>query len=278
MKNWFITGASRGLGLEMARAALAQGDRVVATGRDSKKIASALEGFNEDHFLSLELDVTDADSIFAAVNEAIQHFGRIDVLVNNAGYGLLGAFEELSETAIERQFATNVFGVFAVTRGVLPIMRAQHSGHIINISSVAGIEGYDGSSIYCATKFAMSGWSESLSYELDRFGIKVTCVYPGRFRTDFLDRSSVAHADSPIQDYAEIRTARTQALDEANHTQAGNPAAFGQAIVELANLDNPPKWFGAGSDAVQIMFKKAESLQSNTEQWRKLSVSTDFKE
>lgn len=276
MKIWFITGASRGLGLEVARAALADGDRVVATGRDSKKLTVALGSSHEDRLLFVELDVTVAKSIAAAVDAAIQRFGRIDVLVNNAGYGLLGAFEELSVAAIERQFATNVFGVFAVTRGVLPIMRAQRSGRLINISSVAGVEGYDGSSLYCATKFAMSGWSESLAHELARFNIKVTCVYPGRFRTDFLDRSSVAHADLSLDDYAEVSAARIRALDEANHRQAGDPVAFGRAMVALVHTEEPPAWFAAGSDAVQIMFNKAEALRATTAQWRELSVSTDL--
>lgn len=275
MKTWFITGAARGLGLEIARAALDAGDQVVATGRDASKIEASLGG-RADRLLASALDVTDSASIQTAVDAALQRFGRIDVLINNAGYGLLGAFEELLPKSIERQFATNVFGAFDVTRAILPTMRAQRAGHVISIASICGVIGFDLVSIYCASKFALVGWSESLSLELTRFGIHATVVEPGTFRTDFLDRSSVVHADLSIDDYADVATAAKQARDAANHQQAGDPVAFGRAIVALANAEKPPMRFAAGSDAVQVMIDHAASLQATTAAWRDLSVSTDI--
>ena len=181
--------------MEVARAALEAGDRVVATARDPGHMKDVLAGHG-NRVQASALDVTDAASIETVVKDAAQRFGSIDVLVNNAGYGQLGAFEEFAPDMLLRQFATNVFGVFDVTRAVLPFMRAQHAGHIITISSIAGLEGFDGSSVYCATKHAVSGWSEALAKEVARFGIKVTCVYPGRFRTDFLEGSSLHYGRS----------------------------------------------------------------------------------
>ncbi len=274
MKTWFITGASRGLGLEIARAALAKGDQVVASGRDPSRIASALG--NSDHALAVALDVTDDQSIEAAIGAAVARFGRIDVLVNNAGYGLLGAFEELSAGSIEKEFATNVFGAFAVTRAVLPIMRAQRAGHVISIASLCGLTGLDMVSVYCSTKFALAGWSESLSLELARFGIHATVVYPGMFRTDFLDGSSVVHADLSIEDYKEAAVVAKQTRDAANHQQMGDPVAFGRAMVEIANAEKPPVHFAVGSDGLKTMMEKAMTLQSAADAWRDLSVSTDI--
>jgi NAD(P)-dependent dehydrogenase (short-subunit alcohol dehydrogenase family) len=274
MKTWFITGASRGLGLETARAALAAGDQVVATGRNPATITAALGA--SERLLTATLDVTDAKSIDAAVDATLARFGRIDVLVNNAGYGLLGAFEELSETSVRRQFDTNVFGALAVARAVLPVMRQQRSGHMISIASLAGIVGIEMSSIYCATKFALAGWSESLSAELAGFGIHATVVCPGRFRTDFLDPSSVTHADLSIDDYAAGAADRKKALAAANHQQMGDPVAFGQLMVDLAHTENPPIRLAAGTDAVEVMDKKAESLQATTDEWRQKSIATDY--
>ncbi|WP_307706954.1 SDR family NAD(P)-dependent oxidoreductase [Rhodopseudomonas sp. B29] len=203
-------------------------------------------------------------------------FGRIDVLVNNAGYGQLGALEEISRDSVGSQFATNVFGVFDVTRAVLPVMRAQRSGHVITISSIAGMRGFEGSSIYCATKHAVSGWSEALKAELAPFGVKVTCVYPGRFRTDFLDRSSVRYGDFTLDDYAAASARRRQALDADNHRQIGDPAKFANAILALADAGDPPMWLPAGSDAHEVFAAKSAALADTIESWRSLIVSTDF--
>lgn len=277
MKTWFITGATRGLGLETARAALAAGDQVVATGRDVARLREALAGHG-DRLLVLALDVTDQADVESAVRSTVDRFGRIDVLVNNAGYGQLGAFEETSAEAVERQFETNVFGVFRVTRAVLPIMRGQRSGHIITISSMVGLVGVDGGAVYCASKFAVAGWSEALSIELARFGIRATSVHPGYFRTDFLDRSSMRLADLSIDDYRESTERSTRRRDTVNHKQAGDPAAFGRAMVALADAEEPPARFAAGSDAVKVMADKGASLRESAEAWRDLSVSTDFAE
>lgn len=277
MKTWFITGATRGLGLETARAALAAGDQVVATGRDVARLGEVLGG-DGDRLLLLTLDVTDQADVERAVVSAAARFDRIDVLVNNAGYGQLGAFEETSAEAIERQFETNVFGVFRVTRAVLPLMRRQRSGHIITISSMVGLVGVDGGSVYCASKFAVAGWSEALSLELARFGIRATSVHPGYFRTDFLDRSSMRLADLSIDDYRETTERSTRRRDSVNHRQAGDPSAFGRAMVTLADADDPPALFAAGSDALKVMADKGALLLESVEAWRDLSASTDFAE
>ena len=277
MQTWFITGASRGFGLEIARAALAAGNKVIATARERQHMIDALQG-NHDRLCALTLDVTQPSSVDAAVREAIERFDRIDVLVNNAGYGQLGVFEEVSRDQLARQFDTNVYGVFDVTRAVLPTMRRQRSGIIITISSIAGISGGAGSSIYCASKHAVSGWSEALAEELAPFGIKVTCVYPGRFRTDFLDRSSVRYGDIPIADYANVSATRIKSLDANNHLQAGDPQKFALAIVELASNDEPPVWLAGGSEGYRVFMAKADALRDNAESWKDVSISLDVED
>lgn len=275
MKTWFITGASRGLGLATARGTLSAGDRVVSTGRDADRLAEILEGA-PDRLLVQPLDVTDQASVDAAVAATLERFGRIDVLVNNAGYGQLGAFEETSPEAVARQFETNVFGVLRVTRAVLPAMRRRRTGHVINISSMVGIVGVDGGSIYCASKFAVAGWSEALGLELERFGIHVTTVFPGYFRTDFLDSSSMRLADLSLEDYRETTGRATERRASVNHRQAGDPAAFGRAIVELAGMTEPPARFAAGSDVRKVMANKGAAMQEDAEALHTLSLSTDF--
>lgn len=275
MRTWFITGANRGLGLEIARAALEAGDNVVATARNPQQIDETLEGF-ADKLHTIPLDVTDRMAVEEAVRGATARFGRIDVLVNNAGYGQLGAFEEIAPETVSRQFATNVFGVFDVTRAVLPTMRAQRSGHVITISSIAGMQGFEGSSVYCATKHAVSGWSEGLAREVAPFGIKVTCVYPGRFRTDFLDGSSVRYGDLAIEDYAEASARHRQALDAGNHQQIGDPRKFAAAMLALVNAEKPPVWLATGSDAYAVFANKSAVLAENIERWKDLVLSTDF--
>jgi NAD(P)-dependent dehydrogenase (short-subunit alcohol dehydrogenase family) len=275
MTTWFITGANRGLGLEIATTALAAGDTVVATARRPEQAPEALTAYG-DRVLVLPLDLTDPASIEAAVAGAVERFGRIDVLVNNAGYGELGAFEEISPAQIERQFRTNVFGVFDVTRAVLPTMRAQRSGHVLTISSLAGIVGIAGSSVYCSTKFAVAGWSESLSEELADFGIRVTVVHPGMFRTDFLDPSSVSHGEVELADYDAFRRDRRAYLTGANHAQLGDPDRFGPAILELVRAEEPPARWPAGSDAVAEFARRAEQLSTADSPWLDLALSTDL--
>lgn len=274
-KTWFITGANRGFGHEIAKTALEAGDAVVATARKPEQAEAALTGHG-DRLLVLRLDVTDVASIDSAVAAAVDRFGRMDVLVNNAGYGQLGVFEELSAESIERQFQTNVFGVFNVTRASLPIMRAQRAGHIINISSLSGIIGIAGSPIYGATKFAVTGWSEGLSREVEPFGIHVTCVHPGIFRTDFLDASSVSHGDLEIEDYREFREEQQRYLEASNHAQLGDPTTFGPAIMHLANLVEPPLRWAAGSDAIAAFHQRAEELTNSAAEFAELSRSSDI--
>lgn len=274
-KTWFITGANRGFGLEIARSALADGDTVVATARRSHQALDALGQGQRERLLTLDLDVTDQSTITAAVAAATQRFGRIDVLVNNAGYGQLGAFEEISPESINRQFRTNVLGVFDVTRAVLPIMRKHRAGHVITIASIAGIVGGAGSTVYGATKFAVTGWSEGLAEELAPFGIHVTVVHPGMFRTDFLDPSSVSHADIPIDDYRDQREQRRTWLDAMNHAQLGDPTKLGRAIVSLAMAPNPPVRWGAGSDAVDAFTRRSIQLTDEVADWVALTRSTD---
>ncbi|WP_206614015.1 SDR family NAD(P)-dependent oxidoreductase [Paenirhodobacter populi] len=276
MKTWLITGASRGIGLEIARAALRSGDQVVATARKPEQVKAGLAGEDDSRLLSLALDITDQSAIEAAVDAASKRFGRIDVLVNNAGYGQLGVFEQQSVAAIKRQFATNFFGTLEVTRAVLPIMRAQRSGHIFTVSSISGLTGSEGGSIYSATKFALEGWSEGISFELKPFGIRTTLIEPGFFRTDFLDASSVSYGDIVIPDYAEYSAAFRVQLDAINHAQAGDPAKLGEAIVTLAASDDLPVRFAAGSDAYGVITDRAARDRAEADRWRDLSVSTDI--
>ncbi|MCZ3384938.1 oxidoreductase [Kosakonia sp. SOY2] len=275
MKTWFITGASRGLGLEIARAALEAGHNVVATARKPEQLLDVLTGY-DDRLATVQLDVTSHAMVESAVKAALTRFGRLDVLVNNAGFGQLGAFEELSPELIRKQFDTNVFGVFNVTRAVLPAMRSQRSGHVVTISSTAGIVGFEGASMYCATKFSLSGWSESLSLELAPFGIKATCIHPGPFRTDFLDATSVMFGDVAIDDYQQFSEARRDALAQANHHQDGDPVKFGKAVVRLVDSENPPVRWAAGTNAFDTLLSRADDLRNSAQAWQELSKSSDI--
>ena len=249
-KTWFITGATRGLGLEVAKAALRAGDRVVATGRKRTAVAERL-GADGESLFSAELDVTDASQAKAAVLAAMSRFGGIDVLVNNAGYGLLGFFEEITANDAQAQFATNFFGALNVTRAVLPVMRSARRGRIFNVSSLGGLLGVQFGSLYCATKFALEGFSESLAKEVAPFGIRVTIVEPGPFRTDFLTPESLRHGDDRIADYDDRRAQLRAAYVDRGGLQPGDPAKLADALVQLANETEPPIRFLAGTIAVQ---------------------------
>ena len=274
-KTWFITGAARGIGSQLVQAALAAGDRVVATARHRADIVPP-PAADSQKLLTLDLDVTRDEQVHAAVQAALARFDGIDVLVNNAGYGQLGLFEENGAAEVQAQYATNVFGLFNVTRAVLPSMRRQRSGHIFNLSSIAGVRGSAGASLYCSSKFAVEGFSEALSKELTDFGIHVTLIEPGYFRTDFMDPSSVRiGGGGPVDDYAAL-SARLKANYEAtNHRQAGDPARLAQVIVQLASHATPPLRFAAGSDAVDIVRTKIDALRAELQQWESLSVTTD---
>ena len=273
-RTWFVTGASRGLGADIVRAVLAAGDRVVATARNRQTLVETL-GQDADNLLSLALDVTRPDQVQAAVDAAQARFGRIDVLVNNAGYGHLSVFEESTAQDAQAQYDTNVFGLMHVTRAVLPIMRAQRSGRIFNIASVAGIVGGESGPLYCASKFAVEGFSESLAGEVRRFGVHVTVVEPGFFRTDFLEATSVRHGSHPIADYAQVAADLKAFYDARSRNQAGDPARLGQALVTLANAERPPVRWCAGTDALAMVQAKIDSLQGELDAWRDLSASTD---
>jgi NAD(P)-dependent dehydrogenase (short-subunit alcohol dehydrogenase family) len=274
MKTWFITGATRGLGAAIAKAALDAGDRIVVTGRRREAVVAAF-GEDSDRVLNLPLDVTRSDQISAAVEAAVARFGGIDVLVNNAGYGHLGLFEESAPDDARVQFETNVFGLFEVTRAVLPVMRLQRSGRVFNISSIGGLVGGDGGSVYCASKFAVEGFSESVAAEVKPFGIHLTIVEPGFFRTDFLDDSSVRYGGVPIADYAESSTAIRAFYDARSHNQAGDPERLGQALVALSQAETPPVRFAVGTDAIGMTERKIAGLQAELDAWRDLSASTD---
>jgi len=272
MKTWFITGASRGFGLRIARLALARGDNVVATARQPQAVISALE--NHPQLLALPLDVTDEKAAAEAAGRAVARFGRIDVLVNNAGYGLLGAVEESTGDEVRRLYETNVFGLLNVTRAVLPVMRQQRSGHVINISSIGGYMAYQGWGVYGSTKFAVEGITEALAQELKPLGIHATVVEPGFFRTDFLDASSLS-TTSEINDYAETVGAMRRFAAGANHQQPGDPYKLACAMLVLADAANPPTRLALGSDTVARIHEKNALVERELNEWLAVSLSTD---
>ena len=270
-KIWFITGAGRGLGVDIARAALAAGHAVVATGRDPVKVAAAI-GSHAD-LLSVKLDVTRLDDAQAAVEAAIAKFGRIDVLVNNAGNFYAGFFEELSPEQVRNQIETLLFGPMNVTRAVLPMMRKQRSGLLLTISSTAGIAGGMFCTAYAAAKFGVEGWMESLAPELAPFGIRTMLVEPGFFRTELLTAGSTTFAEPNIDDYAERTRETVAAWSSMSGKQGGDPAKLADAIVRLAALEEPPARFAAGADAVQTFEAKANALLAQADAHRGLSTS-----
>jgi NAD(P)-dependent dehydrogenase (short-subunit alcohol dehydrogenase family) len=274
-KVWMITGASRGIGLAIARAALKAGHQVVATARKPQQVTQALPGHGE-RLLAVQLDLTRPERAGAAVDEAVDRFGNIDVLVNNAGYGQLGWFENVSEKQIREQFETNVFGTMSVTRAVLPVMRSRHAGHIFTYSSVAGQVTFPGASVYAASKFALEGWMEGLAQEVKPLGISATLIEPGYFRSDFLEPNSIAYGEQNIADYAESTAAFTAFHDQINRRQMGDPDKLAQLMLELADMAEPPLRFAAGSDAVQYIGAKIEALRSGLETFAELSRSTDY--
>src|SRR4028119_2054623 len=271
-KVWLITGAGRGMGIDIAKAALAAGFTVVATGRNTDKVAKAI-GVSSDNLFIVKLDVTDPVEIEAAVNAAVDKFGKIDVLVNNAANFYAGFFEELSPRQIEQQIATNLYGPMNVTRAVLPVMRKNRSGHIISISSIAGLVGTEYTSAYNASKFALEGWMESLDLEVAPFGIKTTIVEPGYFRTELLEPASTTWAETTIEDYAERSAMYRSAFEGVNGKQPGDPTKLVDTLIKLASQNEPPKRWLAGSDAVRDVEKKISELQQQINAYRDLSTS-----
>jgi NAD(P)-dependent dehydrogenase (short-subunit alcohol dehydrogenase family) len=273
-KTWFVTGAGRGLGVEIAKAVIKAGDRAVATGRSRKAIASVL-GPDSEQLLSVKLDVGDAFQARRAVDAAVARFGAIDVLVNNAGYGHVGFFEELTTQDAQAQFATDLNGVLNVTSAVLPVMRRARQGRIFNLSSLGGIIGARLYSLYCASKFALEGFSESLAKEIAPFGLYVTIIEPGPFRTDFLKPESLRFGQARIADYDDRRAQLRAGLAARNGQQPGDPAKLADAIVRLANEAAPPMRFLAGSIALGAAEQKLSGMRSELDRWRHLSASTD---
>jgi NAD(P)-dependent dehydrogenase (short-subunit alcohol dehydrogenase family) len=273
-KVWLVTGAGRGLGAEIAKAALRSGDRVVATGR-SKQAISALLGPDSDALFSISLDVADIDQARAAVAAAASRFHGIDVLVNNAGYGHMGFFEELTSQDVHAQFATNLFGLMDMCRCVIPLMRVARRGRIFNLSSLGGLIGAQLGSIYCASKFAVEGFSESLAKEIAPLGIFVTLIEPGPFRTDFLKPESFRFAEGRLPDYDERRFTLRSAFEARNGQQPGDPAKLAGAMVELARHPAPPMRFLAGSVALSAAKDKLSSAVREIDKWSRLTLSTD---
>ncbi|APR39462.1 oxidoreductase [Paraburkholderia sp. SOS3] len=271
---WFITGCSTGLGRELARAVLARGWRCVATARNKASLADLADGAS-DRLLTLDLDVTDQKQIASTVEATLKRFGSIDVLVNNAGYGYQTAIEEGVEAEIRAQFDVNVFGLFAMTRAVLPSMRARRRGHVLNITSLAGLAGYAGSGYYAASKHAVEGWSDSLAIEVEPLGIKVICVEPGPFRTDWAGRS-LKQTPNRIADYADTAGKRMQNTAQSSGTQQGDPIRAAQTMLNITEVSDPPRNLMLGAAALDGGTKRLRALLDDIEKWRDTSLAADF--
>ncbi|MVV50461.1 SDR family NAD(P)-dependent oxidoreductase [Pseudomonas sp. PB120] len=271
---WFITGASRGIGAKIAAAALANGDAVVATARDAATVTQRFG--TQPALLAVSLDVTNEAQGIAVAKAAIEHFGRIDVLVNNAGFGLLGAVEEASADEVRRLYETNVFGLLNVTRAILPYMRSARSGHVINLSSVGGYQSGPGFGVYCSTKFAVEGLSEALYAELQPLGIKVTVVEPGYFRTEFLEGNSLVESPASIADYDSTAGEVRKIAKAVTLNQPGDPDKLAQTMITLVEARTAPLRLPLGSDCVAAIEAKNTFVADELQTWREVSVSTDF--
>lgn len=273
-KVWFVTGASKGLGLALAKKLLEQGYCVVATSRTIQSLHSEI-GEQSEHFLPLEVSLTDPENVKSAIAKSIVHFGQLDVMVNNAGYGQIGTLEELSDEEARANFDINVFGTLNVIRNAMPYLRKQRSGHIFNISSIGGYSGnFPGWGIYCATKFAVAGLTESLAEEIKDFGVKATVVYPGYFRTDFLSKESVRTPENVIEEYEAARNSEQAHLDEINGNQPNDPEKGAEAIIKISEEQYPPVHFLLGSGAAEALDKKFEMMKGEADKWESLTLST----
>lgn len=274
-KVLLITGAGRGLGAVLAREALSAGHRVIATGRKPELVEQALGGAKEN-LLVLQLDITNPEEALTVVEKAIQKFGHIDVLINNAGNFYAGYFEELTSEEIHAQFETNLFGAMNITRAVLPGMRARKQGHIMSISSIAGLVGQEFTVAYSASKFAVEGWMEALRYDLKPFGIHTTVIEPGYFRTELLEDASTIWPESRIADYAERTKSTVQAWKQVNGQQPGSPLKLARALLTIANQEQPPFRFIAGADAIAMAKDKANEIFANAEASQELGGNLGF--
>jgi NAD(P)-dependent dehydrogenase (short-subunit alcohol dehydrogenase family) len=274
-KVWFITGASKGFGLEIAKAALAAGDKVIATVRSKpEQLASTLN--NGADLFVVVMDVTKESQVKTAVEQGVGHFGSIDVLVNNAGYGIVTAIEEASDEEVRKQYDTNVFGLLNVTRAVLPYLRKQRSGHVINVSSLFGYDAIPGWALYGSTKFAVEGISKGLAVELAPFNIQVTAIAPGLFRTDFLSTDSYIASKNIIDDYNDNVGPMRHIPAQYHGNQPGNPAKLAQVVVQITKTENPPLHLPVGSDAVKMYKENIEKYSPVVNTWEAVSSSTDY--
>jgi NAD(P)-dependent dehydrogenase (short-subunit alcohol dehydrogenase family) len=275
-KTWFITGTSQGIGLVLVKQLLAQGFNVVATARNVESLKKVV-GNSSDQFLPLQVNLISEESVKQAVNSAIEQFGSIEYLVNNAGYGLIGGIEESSDVEVRANFDVNVFGLLNVTRAILPHMRAAQFGHIINLSSVFGLIAGAGWGIYCATKFAVEGLSEALAEEVKPFGINVTIIEPGYVRTNFLNSSSLIASKNPIEEYTAIREGVKAHQNDIPGNQPGDPEKVAELIIKVTQKAEPPLRLLTGSDAYGFATYKIDSLKNEIEANKELTFSTDYK-
>lgn len=275
-KVWFVTGASKGLGLVLVKKLLNEGYRVAATSRNAEALIKAVGGKSDD-FLPLEMDLLNEQSVSDAVNKTVDAFGEINVVVNNAGYGQLGTLEEMSDREVRQNFDVNVFGVLNVIRNAMPVLRAQRSGHVFNISSIGGYTAnFGGWGSYCATKFAVAALTESLAAEAKPFGVNATVVYPGYFRTDFLAKDSIGLPENPIAEYAEARQSIDLHENEINGNQPGDPEKLADVLIEIAQDSNPPLHLFLGQDAYSLAEAKISTVRKDMKDWQELATSTDI--
>lgn len=275
-KVWFVTGASKGLGLTLVKRLLKEGYQVAATSRNKAALIDAV-GTKSDNFLPLEVNLSSEESLRLAVDATVNKFQTIDVLVNNAGYGQGGSVEEVTDAEVRKNYEVNVFGLLNVTRAVLPVMRKQRSGHVFNISSIGGyVSAFSGWGIYCSTKFAVSAISEALHTDVKDLGINVTLIYPGYFRTNFLDKESMMLPSKPITDYASSKESMDYHVNTIQGNQPGDPEKAAKVLIDLSLEVNPPLHMLLGSDAVKLAESKMEGFSQEVRERRAMSQSTDF--
>ena len=274
-KVWLVTGASKGLGLALVKQLIAEGQMVAGTSRSLASLEKAI--VKSDRFLPLEMDILNEESVRKGLEALVSTFGKVDVLVNNAGYGQLGTLEELSDKEARENFDANVFGSLNVIRQVMPLMRTQRSGHILNVASIGGLLGaFPGWGVYCATKFAVAGFTEALASEASEFGVSATVVYPGYFRTNFLESGSLTTPENPLAEYTTARALEVKHKEEIAGNQPGNPELAAKAFIALADMQNPPVHFVMGSDAFALAENKLNMLHSDMASNETLSKSTDY--
>jgi len=276
LKVWYVTGASQGLGLTLVKKLLEQGYRVAATSRNAHTLSQAVGLIDKDRFLPLAVDLNNLDCIDESIKQTLAAFGQIDVLVNNAGYGMAGTVEEITEQDIRNIFNVNVFATIDVVKSVLPIMRRQKSGYIINIGSVAGFVGAPGWSVYSATKAALAAFSEVIAQDVKEFGIKVTVVEPSGFRTGFLTKNSLALTTSKIEGYEVVKNTQDRYLS-SDGKQAGDPDRAAEIFIELAESPQPPMHLFLGNDAYKRASEKLATMVAELEQWKSTTIGADFK-